>query len=109
MPLTSSICVGGAFQRKTDLTKPATPDHAVVGGATTTNVQYVVSPHTTASHALNNIGPPDVAANPHGSLPSAACIRAFARCWPSSLANAVDPKPRTMHCAVFGRKRSSAL
>src|SRR5205814_6659858 len=109
MPLMSSHCVGGAFQRKTDLTKPATPDHAAPGGATTTNEQYVLSPHTMASHARSATDPPDDAANPHGSLPSATWIFAFALCCPRSLAKAVEPIPRTMHWAVFGKSRSSPL
>ena len=72
------------------------------GGATRTNEQYVVSPHTTASQASRETTPPGTLAKPHGNFPRAADIFAFADCWPSSLANAVDPMPMTMHWPVFG-------
>src|SRR5438552_12243780 len=91
MPPMSTDCVVGAFQRKTALTKPATPDHAVAGGAAITNEQYVLSPHTMASQALSVMGPPAVVAKPQGSLPSAVYILAFALCWLSSFENAVEP------------------
>jgi hypothetical protein len=109
MPLMSSDCVVGAFQRKIDLMKPATPVHVEFVGETSTKEQYVLSPHTSASHALSVRPPPFVLAKPHGSLPSATEILALALCCPRSLANAVDPMPSTMHCPVFGSHRSSPL
>jgi hypothetical protein len=80
MPLMSIHCAGGAFQRKIALTKPATPAHGVAGGATITNEQYVLSPHTMASQAFNATGPPALLAKPQGSLPRATLIFAFAVC-----------------------------
>src|SRR5262245_20224732 len=97
MPLMSIHCAGGAFQRKIDLTKPATPVHVEFGGDTSTNEQYVLSPHTIASHALSVSAPPFVLAKPHGRRPSATQILALGLCCPSSLANAVEPMPSTMH------------
>ena len=39
MPLISIVWVGGAFQRKTALMNPATPDQVVPGGAAMMNTQ----------------------------------------------------------------------
>src|SRR2546423_63295 len=101
MPLMSIDCVVAAFHLKTALTKPATPAQLVLGGAAITNVQYVRSPHTTASQAPSVTGPPDALAKPQGSLPSATLILAFVLCWPRSFANAVEPTPITMHWPLF--------
>src|SRR5690242_17068504 len=109
MPLISIDWLGGAFQRKIDLTKPATPVHVESVGETTTNEQYGLSPHTIASHARSVRAPLLVLAKPQGSLPRATEIFALALCCPSSLANAVDPMPSTMHWPVFGCVRSSPL
>src|SRR5579859_3167970 len=109
MPPMSIDCVGGAFQRNTDLTKPATPAQVEFVGETTMNEQYVLSPQTSASQALSAMALPLDFANPHGSLPSAIEIFAFALCCPKSFAKAVEPMPSTMHWPVFGMKRSSPL
>ena len=89
--------VAGAFQRKMALMNPAMPAQLVLVGEATTNEQYVLSPHTMASHALRTTGPPAVLAKPHGNFPSATDILALALCWPSNLAKAVEPRPVTMH------------
>src|SRR5258708_24547049 len=109
MPLICIDCVVGAFQRKTDFTKPATPVHVELGGDTMTNVQYVLSPQTIASQALRATGPFFDFAKPQGSFPSAIETLALALCCPKSFANAVDPMPSTMHWPVFGIHTSSPL
>src|SRR6185295_9036684 len=109
MPLMSIACVVGAFQRNTALMKPAIPGQVVSVGETSTNTQYVLAPQTIASHARRAGDPPELLAKPQGNLPSATEIRAFALCWPSSLANAVEPMPMTTHWPALGVQTSSPL